>query len=83
MRDTWQLQEAKNRFSEVVNKAVSGGPQVITKHGTETVVVISYEKYQRLKQSGTSLSEFFRSSPLAGVDLDVTRDKTTPRLVDL
>ncbi len=83
MRDTWQLQEAKNKFSEVVNKAVSGGPQVITRHGAETAVVISYEEYQRLRQSGTPLSEFFRTSPLAGTDLDLTRDKTASRPVDL
>jgi len=56
---------------------------VITRHGAETAVVISYEEYQRLRQSGTPLSEFFRTSPLAGTDLDLTRDKTASRPVDL
>ena len=45
----WQVQEAKSRFSEVLEKARSEGPQTITKHGTETAVVMSVEEYRRLK----------------------------------
>jgi antitoxin Phd len=71
---TWQLQEAKNKFSEVVNNALSAGPQLITKHGVEAVVLVSYEEYKRLTLAQKSLSTFFRDSPLAEVDLDLRRD---------
>ena len=84
MLDTkWQLQEAKNRFSEVVKKAIAEGPQVVTRHGEEIVVILSKAEYNRLKKSQTSLLEFFRSSPLAGVTLDLERDPSPARDVDL
>lgn len=84
MADTvWQLQEAKNRFSEVVNRAISEGPQTVTRHGEEVVVVLSKAEYNRLKKSKTSLVEFFRQSPLVGIDLDLERDQSLPRDIDL
>nr|BFE80969.1 hypothetical protein GCM10020093_035700 [Planobispora longispora] len=45
----WQVQEAKQRFSEVVRRAVSEGPQVVTRHGEEVAVVIDIAEYRRLK----------------------------------
>ena len=45
---TWKVQEAKSRLSEVMDKAQSEGPQIITEHGTETSVVLSIEEYRRL-----------------------------------
>lgn len=77
MAHTWQLQDAKNRLSEVVDRAQHTGPQIITRRGTEVAVVLSYEEYARLQQAQTSLSEFFRLSPLAGIDL--SRDQSQPR----
>ena len=50
---------------------------MITKHGEKTVVVISYAEYEKLRKSQGKLSEFFRASPLAGMDLK--RDKSLPR----
>ena len=44
----WQVQEAKSRFSEVLDRAKTEGPQTITKHGMETAVVMSMEEYRRL-----------------------------------
>ena len=82
-KDTWQLQEAKNRFSEVVNKAVNEGPQTVTRRGEPVVMVLSKEDYQKLVKSKTSLLEFFRQSPLVGVDLDLSRDQSLPREIDL
>jgi prevent-host-death family protein len=84
MNDTiWQLQEAKNRFSEVVNRALTEGPQTVTRHGEEVVVVLSKAEYNRLKKTQPSLLEFFRSSPLVGVNLDLERDSSMPRDIDL
>jgi antitoxin Phd len=75
----WQLQEAKNKFSEVVQEAVECGPQVITRRGVKTAVVLSYAEYRKTQLSQGSLSEFFRDSPLVGVDLDLQRDTSPPR----
>jgi antitoxin Phd len=80
---TWQLQEAKNRFSEVVNKALEEGPQTVTRHGEEIVVILSKADYNRLVKSKTNLLEFFRQSPLVGTELDLGRDQSLPRDVDL
>lgn len=83
MADTvWQLREARNRFSEVVNRALSEGPQMVTRHGEEVVVVLSKAEYNRLKKSKTSLVEFFRHSPLVGIELDLERDQSLPRDFD-
>lgn len=83
MMERWQLQDAKNRFSEVVEKAVQDGPQIVTRRGVETVVVISMEEYKRLTRPRTDLVEFFRRSPLAGIALDLERNKELSREVDL
>jgi len=79
MKRVWQLQEAKNKFSEVVEEALSDGPQVITKRGVEAVIVLSYSEYRKLLASQKKLSEFFRQSPLVGRDLDLNRDRSAVR----
>lgn len=81
MSRTWQLQEAKNKFSEVVEEAIKHGPQVVTKRGVKTVIVISYQEYQKLLVSQHKLSEFFRTSPLVHVEaeLDLSRDPRPAR----
>ena len=79
----WPLQDAKNRFSEVVNKALKEGPQTVTRHGEEVVVILSKAEYNQLKKSQTSLVEFFRQSPLVGVELDLERDSSLPRDINL
>ncbi len=76
MARVWQLQEAKNKFSEVVDKAIKHGPQIITKRGVETVIVLSYAEYRKVILNRKKLSDFFRESPLAGVDLDLRHDKS-------
>ncbi len=80
----WQLQEAKNRLSEVVRKASNEGPQVITLRGDDAVVVVAADEYARLtrKPKGT-LVDFFRKSRLGAVALDLTRSHDTGRRVEL
>jgi antitoxin Phd len=73
------LQDAKARFSEVVKRAVSDGPQEITVHGESTAVVLSRVDYEKLKKPAKrkqSFAAFMRASPLYGLDIDLTRDKT-------
>lgn len=81
MTRIWQLQEAKNKFSEVVEEAIKHGPQVVTKRGIETVIVISYEEYQRLVLNQQKLSEFFQASPFVDVadEINLTRDPRPAR----
>ncbi len=74
-QQVWQLQEAKNKFSEVVDHAVKHGPQIITRRGVETAIVLSFQEYRRMLLRQNKLSEYFRKSPLRGVELDLKRDK--------
>lgn len=77
MEKEWQLQEAKNRLSEVINLALTTGPQLITRRGEKTAVLLSYSEYEKLCKAGGRLSVFFHESPLAGVE--VNRDHSEPR----
>ena len=77
----WQLQDAKNRFSEVINKALQDGPQVVTRRGKKTVVIMSVEQYQSLVRPKGSIVDFFQESPLRGEDLDLKRKKDSAREV--
>ena len=79
----WQLQEAKNKFSEVVNEALSHGPQTVTRYGEDTVIVLSIQDYRKLSKSKMSLYEFLRNSPLRGIELDLARDTSPPRDIEL
>ena len=81
--DTWQLQEAKNKFSEVVERARTRGPQVVTRRGKEAVVVVSVEEFERLSRPRESLVEFMGRSPLRKVKLDLERVRDEPREVEL
>ena len=75
---SWQLQTAKARFSEVFRRAHSEGPQRITRQGKDSVVMIAEEQYAQLvgkSRQPRSLVQFFRQSPLVGVDLDLVRDR--------
>ncbi len=76
----WQLQEAKARFSELVKLADSEGPQEITLHGEPKAVVVSKVEFERLRRPKPSLAAFLRGSPLAGLVLEIERDKSPPRL---
>ena len=69
----WQLQEAKNRLSQVVDSALHDGPQTITLRGKPTAVVLSSEEFRKLTQPQTSLSQFFKQSPLHDVEIDLSR----------
>ena len=80
---TWQLQEAKNRLSQVLRDAAAHGPQVITSHGREAAFVLSPEDYHALTRPKSSLVEFFRASPLVGIDLDLERSSDAGEVIDL
>ena len=79
----WQLQDAKNKFSNLVKKAQSVGPQVVTKHGKDAVVVLSIDEYRKLIKPAKSLVKFFQSSPLLNTELDLSRNTDIPRDIEL
>ena len=76
----WQLQEAKNRLSEVVKAAKSKGPQIITVRGKEEVAVVSMAELRRLKQR-KGYRPFWDTAPK--IDLKIERSRDTGRDVDL
>lgn len=80
MKATWQLQEAKNQFSTVVDKAIHEGAQTITRHGEPAVVILGVKEYQKLKPQ-KKLSELFRK--FRGLDFEIERSKERGRDLEL
>ena len=80
---TWSVADAKARLSEVIARALSDGPQTITRNGRKTVVVVSAEEWERKTGRSGNLAEFFASSPLSGSGLTIERAKDGPRHVEL
>ncbi|MCL1857098.1 MAG: type II toxin-antitoxin system Phd/YefM family antitoxin [Kiritimatiellaeota bacterium] len=83
MKTSWALQDAKNRFSEVVETTLREGPQTVTRYGTPVVVIMAVKDYEKSQRPKDTLVEFFRNSPLYGVELDLTRSRDTGREVEL
>lgn len=78
----WQVQEAKQKFSRLVQQALDEGPQVVTRHGEEVVVVVSAEEYRRLTGGQRDFKAFLLSAPdFSKLDLERARD--LPREVRL
>ncbi|MBI3183066.1 MAG: type II toxin-antitoxin system Phd/YefM family antitoxin [Myxococcales bacterium] len=78
----WQLQEAKQKFSEVVERALNDGPQIVTRRGEEVAVIMSMREYRRLRKRKRSFKEFLLRGPdLSALELE--RRKDLPRDVEL
>jgi prevent-host-death family protein len=73
----WQLQEAKAKFSELVQRTLDEGPQTVTRHGKDVVVVLSAEDYRKLAARRPSLLEVITSGPEGDLELPprVTQDR--------
>jgi prevent-host-death family protein len=83
MNNIWQLQEAKSRFSELVEKALAQGVQIVTRRGRKTVVILPYDEYQRMIKPEDSLVQFLLDSPLRGSSLEIERDQSLPRDLEI
>jgi prevent-host-death family protein len=79
----WTVAEAKAKFSEIIERAMSEGPQTVTKKGRVAAVVVGAEEWQRKTQRSGNLAEFFAGSPLGGSKLEVHRRKTRARKINL
>lgn len=81
---TWQLQEAKARFSELVREAEDGQAQLVSKHGAPCIVVVDVATYERLTAPGRSLVDALLSAPRFDLgELDLRRDPSPPRPSDV
>ena len=78
----WQLQEAKQRFSEVVRRAASEGPQVVTRHGEDVAVIIDIAEYRRLKGDAPDFAGFLLATPDRPDDVEFPRSRDLPRVMD-
>ena len=82
-KSQWTVAEAKAKFSEVLNRARSRGPQAITRHGQLTAVIVSAEEWERKTSRIGNLAEFFAASPLRESELQLGRRQDAPRDIDL
>lgn len=89
---TWQVQEAKTKLSEVIDRAITEGPQTITRHGKARAVLISMEEYRAMtdgkeppaEKPKMTFKEFLLSGPkFDDLDLYLERSKDTGREIDL
>jgi len=81
--EAWTVAGAKARFSEMVDRALSDGPQTVTRNGREAVVVVAVEEWKRKSERKGNLAEFFALSPLRESELEVERASDEPRTIDL
>jgi prevent-host-death family protein len=78
----WQVQEAKTRFSEVIEEAYTKGPQIITRHGAERAVVLSIDDFRSLTAHKPGLKEYLLGGPKFD-DFEIERDRDTGREISL
>jgi prevent-host-death family protein len=74
----WPVQDAKQRFSELLRRAHSDGPQIVTRHGEEVAVIIDAAEFHRLTGDQTDFKDYLRTGPFLD-DLELTRPGDLPR----
>lgn len=82
MKTTWKLQDAKARFSKIVEDALKIGPQFVTRRGQKAVVVMSTEEYENLISNKPSFKEFLLNCPKMDNDFEFERQKDYPRSLE-
>ena len=80
---SWQMQEAKAKFSHLINETVSSGYQTITKNGEPIVYLVSRKEFELYLKPSKSLIEVFEECPYPEVDLDIERNRESIREIDL
>ena len=80
---TWTVAEAKAKFSQIIERAMSVGPQTITRKGRTAAVVVGAEEWQRKTKRTGNLAEFFAESPLRESGLNIRRRNDRARKIDL
>jgi antitoxin Phd len=77
----WQIQQAKARFSEMVERTLKEGPQTVTRHGKPVAVLVPADQYQRMRTKGKTLKALLSEAPLENIE--IRRSRETVRIVDL
>jgi prevent-host-death family protein len=80
--DTWTVAEAKAKFSEVIERAATKGPQTVTRNGRTAAVVVAADEWERKTKRTGSLADFLHASPLRGSNLKIDRKKDRPRKIE-
>jgi prevent-host-death family protein len=80
---SWTVAEAKAKFSEIIERAMSEGPQTITRNGHKAAVVVGADEWQRKTKRVGNLAEFLAQSPLRDSGLKIRRIQQRPRKVNL
>lgn len=83
MSSLWKLQDAKAKFSKVVENALNLGPQHITRHGKEAVVIISAQEYKKITQSSPSFKELLLNCPKLDEDIFARQQDNISRDIEL
>ena len=81
--DEWTIADAKSKFSEVIARAQSDGPQIVTRHGKKAAVVVAAEEWERKTKRTGNLAEFFAGSPLRDSGVRIKRLRGRLRRADL
>lgn len=82
-KNEWQIQEAKAKFSQLVEDANKKGHQTITKQGKPVAVIVSKKEFDEMTRPKISLISFFKAAPCQEIDLDIRRSKNLPREFEL
>jgi len=80
---TWQIKDARANFSTLVDKAISDGPQIVTRNGKKVVVVVAADEWVRREHGRGDLAEFFANSPLREAEIEIDRTRDYPRELKL
>ena len=79
---TWQLKDARANFSTLVDRAISDGPQIVTRNGKKAVVVVSINEWMRWQRRHGDLVDFFAGSPLREEGIEIERQRDYPREIE-
>jgi len=74
MGTSWALQDAKNRFDELVDSSLRDGPQIVTRRGTPVVVVMAADNWKQRGKPKRTLLDLFQNCPVKGIELDIARN---------
>lgn len=80
---TWPIRDARANFSDLVDRALLEGPQVVTRNGRKTVVMVSAEEWERRNRRRGDLVDFFARSPMREEGIYLERVDDQPREIDL
>lgn len=82
-KNIWQIQEAKAKFSQLIEDASEKGYQTITKKGEPVAVIISKKEFDTMTHPKTSFLSFFKAAPHQEIEFDIQRSQDLPRELDL